>query len=341
MTRTAWWHPDNFASRKDLLRQRSRAIRAVRRWFEDRGYDEVETPCLQVSPGMEVHLMAFATQLDDPYGGKPRLMHLHTSPEFAMKKLLVAGLERIWQLAHVFRNNESSATHHPEFTMLEWYQAGAGLEDGMEQITQLVRAVCTALGCSDLLRGDRRCDPFAPWESLSVAQAFDRYAGIDLLPLLYDRQALASQAQRLDIAVGDGDSFEDIFFKIMMVCVEPNLGMTVPTLLHSYPVAMAALARPCPVDPRVARRFELYACGVELANAFDELTDPVEQRRRFQADMAVRQQLYGHMYPIDEDFLAALSTGLPAAFGCALGFDRLIMLAVNAPRIDDVLWCPV
>ena len=341
MSGTAWWEPEQFASRKAILALRQTSIRALRRHFESLDFDEVETPCLQLSPGMEVHLMAFATQLDNAMGLPSRLMHLHTSPEFAMKKLLVAGMERIWQLAHVFRNAEHSPTHHPEFTMLEWYQTGAGLEDGMDQIEALVRAVAQATGVAVLRRGDCTCDPFAPWQRLSVADAMQTYAGIDLLPITHDRTTLAQHAKRLDIHVAEGDLWEDIFFKIMMVCVEPNLGMGVPTLLHSYPVAQAALARPCPVDPRVARRFELYACGVELANAFDELTDAAEQRRRFEADMALRQQLYGHRYPVDEDFLAALERGLPPAFGCALGFDRLVMLLTAAPRLDQVLWAPV
>ena len=341
MTGLQWWQPANFARRKDFLSGRAQAVRAMRRFFESLDYVEVDTPCLQISPGMEVHLMAFATQLTDPYGGPEQTLHLHTSPEFAMKKLLVAGLPKIWQMAHVFRNHERSATHAPEFTMVEWYRSGASLEDGMDEICRLVRSVAALLGQTVLRRGDLRCDPFAPWQRLSIAQAFQLYAGIDILGLVGDLNGLAEHARRLEISVGDRDTWEDIFFKIMMVRIEPHLGMGVPTLLHSYPIAMAALARPCPVDPRVALRFELYACGVELANAFDELTDAAEQRRRFVADMDLRESLYQHRYPLDEDFLAALEQGLPPAFGCALGFDRLVMLLTGAQTIDQVLWTPV
>ena len=336
-----WWRPQNFARRKPLLEQRAKAVQTLRHFFDQRDYVEVETPCLQISPGMEVHLMAFETQFNDPYGNGSTKYHLHTSPEFAMKKLLVAGMPKLWQMPHVFRNNEQSATHHPEFTMLEWYRTGISLNDGMDETCELVRSIATALGQSTLRRGDHICDPFAPWQHLSVADAFDHYAGIDILSTVNNRDGLGILAQNIGLSVSPTDLWEDIFFKIMMDRIEPHLGMTVPTFLHSYPVSMAALARPSPTDPRVAERFELYACGVELANAFDELTDPAEQRRRFLADMDLRQNLYGHRYPIDEDFLAALEQGLPPAVGIALGFDRLIMVLTGAETIEQVLWVPV
>lgn len=341
MNATQWWQPANFARRKDLLQHRAHAVKAVRQFFDQHDFVEVDTPCLQVSPGMEVHLMAFDTALNDPYGGAPQMLHLHTSPEFAMKKLLVAGMPKLWQMAHVFRNNERSATHHPEFTMVEWYQTGASLTDGMDQICRMVQDVARRLGLSRMHYRDKSCDPFAPWQRLSVAQAFDHYAGLDILATVGQRDRLAELTRGLGISVSPTDSWEDLFFKVMMDRIEPYLGMGTPTILHSYPVAMAALARPCPVDPRVALRFELYACGVELANAFDELTDAAEQRRRFTADMELRQSLYNHRYPIDEDFLSALEHGLPPAFGCALGFDRLVMVLTGADCLDDVLWAPV
>ena len=320
---------------------RVKGVNALRRFFDGRDYVEVQTPCLQISPGMEVHLMAFATTLGDPYGGPDATMHLHTSPEFAMKKLLVAGMTKIWQMAHAFRNSERSATHHPEFTMVEWYRVGAALEQGMDETCDLVRALAAAMDCPQMRRGGLACDPFAPWRRLSVAEAFDHYAGIDILGAASTRDALAARAQDIGITVSPGDTWEDVFFKIMMDRIEPHLGMDAPTFLHSYPVSMAALARPSARDPRVAERFELYALGVELANAFDELTDAAEQRRRFQADMDTRFSLYGHRYPVDEDFLAAIAHGLPQTTGIALGLDRLIMLLTGGDTIDDVLWAPV
>jgi elongation factor P--(R)-beta-lysine ligase len=341
MTGREWWRPEALARRKANLNVRTRSIGAIRGFFAREEFTEVETPCLQVSPGLEPHLMAFRTALTDPWGGDPVPLYLHTSPEFAMKKLLVAGMERIWQMARVFRNGERSATHHPEFTMLEWYRAGATLPDLMADAEALVQCCAQAAGVAVLRRGEFVCDPFQPWQRLSIAQAFDHYAGIDILTAIEHPAAVKSEARRIGISVSDSDLWEDVFFKILLDRIEPHLGATVPTILHSYPVSMAALARPSPDDPRVAERFELYACGVELANAFGELTDATEQRRRFIADMDLKERLYGDRYPIDEDFLAALSVGMPDSAGIALGFDRLVMLLAGADSIDDVLWAPV
>jgi elongation factor P--(R)-beta-lysine ligase len=341
-----WWRPAALASRKANLDIRTRTVAATRAFFAARDFIEVETPALQVCPGLEPHLHAFRTALADPWGGPDRTLYLHTSPEFAMKKLLVAGLPRLWQMARVFRNGERSDTHHPEFTMLEWYRAGAGYESLMDDMTALVRAAATTSGRAHLTRGALRCDPFQPWERLSVSDAFARYAGIDILatapdPLAPDTARLAAEARRIGISVSPSDRWDDLFFKIALDRIEPRLGASVPTILHDYPLSMAALARPSARDPRVAERFEAYACGVELANAFGELTDAAEQRRRFEADIALKQALYGDTYPLDEDFLAALAAGMPESAGIALGFDRLVMLLAGAARIDDVLWAPV
>ncbi|MFC7333316.1 EF-P lysine aminoacylase EpmA [Rhodocista pekingensis] len=340
-----WWHPDAFARRSAALAARGRITRAVRAWFEAEDFAEVETPALQVSPGLEVHLQAFSTELRGPHPDDRRVLHLHTSPEFAMKKLLAAGLPRLFQLAHVFRNGERSATHHPEFSMLEWYRAGAGYTDLMRDCEALVRAACRAAGTDLLRRGEATCDPFGAWEVLTVADAFRRYADVDLLatapdPLRPDPALLAAEAARIGIRTAPGDTWEDLFFRISLERIEPRLGYGRPTFLADYPVSMAALARAKPGDPRVAERFELYACGVELANAFGELTDPAVQRARFEADMAEKQRLYGERYPLDEEFLDALAL-MPESAGIALGFDRLVMLATGAARIEDVLWAPV
>ncbi len=341
-----WWRPETFASRKGVLEKRMAMVAATRAFFAGAGFTEVETPCLQVSPGLEPHLRAFRTAFTDPWGGAAAPLYLHTSPEFAMKKLLVAGMERIWQMARVFRDAERSATHHPEFTMLEWYRAGGTIEAVMDDTEALVRDCVRAAGATRLVHGGLAADPFRPWRRLSVAEAFRDHCGMDVLatapdPWAPDRALIAAEARRLGISVSDGDRWDDIFFKIMLDRIEPHLGIGVPTILHSYPVSMAALARPSPVDPRVAERFEAYACGVELTNAFGELTDAAEQRRRFEADMDLKQRLYGERYPIDEDFLAALACGMPESAGIALGFDRLVMLATGAADIEDVLWSPV
>ena len=342
-----WWDPSRFADRAPLLAARGRMTAAVRRFFEGRGFVAVETPALQISPGMEPHLRAFATTLHEPFGGE-RPLYLHTSPEYAMKKLLAAGLPRIFQLARAYRDGERSALHHPEFTLCEWYRAGAGTADVIADCTGLVRAAATAAGAGLLKRAGCACDPFADWERLSVAEAFARDAGIDLLaaipgeaPRDPDPAALKSQAKRIGVSAADSDRFEDVFFRILLAKIEPRLGRDRPTVLYDYPSCVSALAAPSPRDPRLAERFEVYVCGVELANGAAELTDAAEHRRRFAHDAALKERLYGARTPADEDFLAALKAGLPECAGVALGFDRLAMLATGAGKIEDVLWAPV
>jgi len=342
----SWWRPDRLATRRANLAVRARVLGAVRDFFAAAGYLEVDTPALQVSPGLEPHLKAFATTLNDPRDASARTRYLHTSPEFAMKKLVASGLPRIWQLAHVYRDGERSATHHPEFAMLEWYRAGAGYRDLMDECEALLRCVQTAVASATLRWRGHSADARGKWRRLTVAEAFARYAGIDLLataaePARPDIRLLAAAAARIGVAPHPGDDWENLFFRIFLERVEPHLGIAAPTILYDYPLALAALSRPKPDDPRLAERFELYVCGLELANAFGELTDPAEQRRRFIADQAKKRALYGDIYPIDEDFLAALAHGLPECAGIALGFDRLVMLATGADHIEEVLWAPV
>jgi elongation factor P--(R)-beta-lysine ligase len=341
-----WWRPDRFALRRAMLEKRGRILAAVRSFFADRGFVEVDTPTLQVSPGLEPHLRAFATELHDPQPGRAALRYLHTSPEFAMKKLLVAGMPQIWQLAHVFRDGERGATHHPEFSMLEWYRTGASYRDLMEECAALVRACQHAAGAQALSWRGHAADATREWQRISVAEAFQKHCGLDLLvtspdPLHPDTKRLAAAAGAIGISPHPGDDWETLFFRIFLDRIEPQLGRGVPTILYDYPLSMGALARRHPDDPRLAERFEVYICGLELANAFGELTDAVEQRARFFADQARKQQLYGQTYPIDEDFLDALGYGLPACAGIALGFDRLVMLATGAEDIEEVLWAPV
>jgi elongation factor P--(R)-beta-lysine ligase len=341
----AWWDPARFAERIPTLEARTRIVAAIRRFFTERGFLEVETPALQISPGLEPHLMAFSTELVTPEGER-RALHLHTSPEFAMKKLLVAGLPRIFQLVHVFRNGERARTHHPEFTMLEWYRAGASYRDLMADCEALLRDVVAASGGDGLRWAGQSCDPADAWQYLSVAESFTRFCDIDILATAPDPQRpslalLAAAAQGIGVLPHDGDDWENLFFRLFLARIEPRLGIGVPTILYDYPIALAALSRPKPGDARLAERFEIYACGLELANAFGELTDTVTQRARFEADCARKRALYGYDYPLDEDFLAALAHGMPESAGIALGVDRLVMLATGAARIEDVLFVPV
>lgn len=339
------WHPEAYARRRPFLMKRAAVLGGLRGFFAAQGFVEVETPALQVSPGLEPHLQAFATELRAPDGGRSRL-YLHTSPEFACKKLLVAGEPRLFALARVWRNGERAAWHHPEFTMLEWYRAGEGYEALMADCAGLLRACAEAAGCRRVAVAGRACDPLAPPQRISVAEAFERWAGIDLLattpdPWSPDAGLLAAAARRAGVRVAEDDDWLAVFTRVMLERIEPRLGSPAPTILYDYPVSQAALSRPKAADPRLAERFELYLAGVELANAFGELTDPAEQRRRFEADQALKQRLYGERYPLDEDFLAALAFGMPEASGIALGVDRLVMLLAGATAIEQVLWLPV
>jgi elongation factor P--(R)-beta-lysine ligase len=341
-----WWRPDRLAARRDNLFARGRILDAVRGFFAAEGFIEVQTPALQVSPGLEPHLKAFATVLHDPRDGAADGRYLHTSPEFAMKKLLAGGMDQIWQLAPVFRDGERGATHHPEFAMLEWYRAGATYRDLMTDCEKLLRAAQAASGVAALSWNGKIADPRLPFERLSVSEAFLRHTNIDILstapdPVQPDFALLAAAAERIGIAPHPGDDWESLYFRIFLDRIEPNLGIGAPTILYDYPVSMAALSRRKPGDPRLAERFELYVCGLELANAFQELTDPEEQRTRFLADQARKQAIYGETYPIDADFIAALEHGLPECAGIALGFDRLVMLCTGASDIEEVLWAPV
>ncbi|HEY0441257.1 MAG TPA: EF-P lysine aminoacylase EpmA [Xanthobacteraceae bacterium] len=338
-----WWDPEVHAGRRPLLQARGRIQAALRQWFAARDFTEVETAALQVSPGNETHLHAFAAALTAT-DGRSAPLYLHTSPEFACKKLLAAGERRIVSFARVFRNRERGALHHPEFTMLEWYRAGEPYEAVIADTLALLAAASRSAGSDTLTFRGKSCDPFGAPERLTVAEAFRRHAGIDLLAALRgdddDRQRLAAAARAAGVRIADDDTAGDIFSKVLVERIEPQLGIARATVLYEYPIAEAALARPVARDPRVAERFELYACGVELANGFGELTDAAEQRRRFAAAMDEKARLHGERYPIDEDFLAALAV-MPQASGVALGFDRLVMLATGAPRIEQVIWTPV
>ncbi len=338
-SQSPFWAPENYAERRPRLLQRAKILKALRAFFEREDFVEIEPSALQASPGNETHISAFATEFQ-PLGGDPSQLYLHSSPEFDCKKLLAAGEERIFSVAHVFRNGERSRLHHPEFTMLEWYRAKTPYRALIDDCAAILEIAAKVAGVKEFRFGDLRLDPFLAPEILSVAEAFERYAQIDLPAALDDRDALAAKAQCLGLRVSADDHWSDLFSKILSDRIERRLGHGRAAVLIDYPASEAALARKKPEDPRFAERFELYGCGVELANAFGELTDPVEQRRRFEADMVERQKLYGDAYPIDEDFLAALAK-MPPASGIALGFDRLVMLATGADHIEQALWAPV
>lgn len=336
-----FWSPDRHLDRRPFLQARGAITGAVRGFFAEQGFVEVETSVLQVSPGNETHLHAPRTEIMRPDGSRAS-RYLRTSPEFACKKLLAAGERRIFEFARVFRDRERGDLHLPEFTMLEWYRAGTPYDAIMADCVVVIARAAEATGIRTFSFRGRTADPFAEPELLSVAGAFERFAGIDLMSTISggegNRAALAQMAGG-KVRVVEDDTWSDIFSKVLVEHVEPHLGQGRLTVLFEYPSPEAALARVKADDPRVAERFEVYACGVELANGFGELTDAGEQRKRFTESMAEKQRRYGEAYPLDEDFLAAVAV-MPEASGIALGFDRLVMLASGASRIDQVVWTP-
>jgi elongation factor P--(R)-beta-lysine ligase len=308
-----------------ILEARKRMNDVIRRFFDERGLLEVETPIAVVSPGLEPHLFAFETKEIGP-DARAETLYLHTSPEYAMKRMLGRGLGSIYQLARVFRNGERSRTHAPEFTMLEWYRQPGKLGEIIDDAAALIAEVARAVG--------------GPWrparvDRLSVSEAFSRVGLGD--PLAFDDAAELARALR--VSPRAGDSWDDVFFRAFLDRVEPTFAGDAVTILHGYPARMAALARLDRADPRRAERFEVYVGSLEIANAFGELTDAVEQRRRFEEDLAVRGELGRPMYPIDEGFLADLGRlgELGEAAGIALGADRLLMLCLGLSAVQDVI----
>ena len=338
-----WWTPDRHAGKRPFLVARGRIKNAIRAWFESQGFIEVETTCLQISPGNETHLHAFRTERIGTDLMRNE-MYLHTSPEFAMKKLLAAGETKIFTFAPVFRNREQGPLHASEFTMLEWYRAGASYQALWEDCAAILRIAADVTQHTTWTYRGRTCDPAKKYDLITLNQAFFQFAEISLHETYdvngTDRDSFAERAKAKGVQIGDEDSWSDIFSRVLTETIEPGLGNFQPGMLCEYPVHEAALARPLPGNPSVAERFELYACGIELANGFGELNDAVEQRRRFEKWMDDKQRIYGERYPIDEDFLAALAY-MPPASGCAMGFDRLVMLATGVERVDQVIWTPL
>jgi lysyl-tRNA synthetase class 2 len=327
--------------RREAVRARARLSAEVRRFFTSRLYEEVETPCLVPAPGMEPHIAAFRAPFVPEGSGEERPLWLHTSPEYAMKRLLAEGFERVFQLARVFRNGEVSATHNPEFTMLELYRAGTGYGGIMEDVEQLVEHAAVAMrGAPEARWRGVALDLRAPFPRVTMRDAFRERAGVDLERCGDDVERLREEARRAGVDPGrPGDTFDDLFFRIFLERVEPGLGAPRPVFLTEWPASMAALSRVMPDDPRWAERFELFAAGLELANGFGELTDAREQRRRLVEEQEVRRVLGREVYPLDERFLEAVGR-MPEAAGVAVGFDRLLMLLTGAPAIRDVLLFP-
>ncbi|OFY98839.1 MAG: EF-P lysine aminoacylase GenX [Bdellovibrionales bacterium GWB1_52_6] len=318
---------------------RNKTERAIRNFFAGNDFREVRTPLLVPCPGMETHIRPFKIHREEP------LLFLPTSPEFAMKRLLVGGLERIFQLSPAFRDEPPSRTHHPEFTMLEWYRAYAGYEEIMRDTEELLAFTAKeVLGSAsgEIQFEGKTISVKPPWPRLRVRDLFLQHTGIDLTRA-HNLALLIDEAQRLNIKVNPGENWDDVYFKIWLNLIEPRLPADQAVFVVDYPVSQAALAVLAKHADGTswARRFEVYVGGIELCNAFEELTDPVEQRARFVKDMNLREQIYGPAFPknpLDEDFLSALTEGMPPSGGNALGVDRLVMLLADEPDIHYTMW---
>ncbi len=315
-------------------------LRAIRRFFDRRGFVEVDPPQLATCPGLELHLEAMRVDLRAGMAGRAVERYLVTSPEYHCKRLLSAGFSRIYSLQHAFRSGETSSHHNPEFMMLEWYRAGAGWQQIVRDTRLLLRDCLRALRIAGLATSHGERPPYDAtlrWTQLSVRAAMRRWAGFD--PIGSDDRVI-ERARRAGIEVRSGDTVADVLVQALVDRVEPQLRDVPVAVLAPWPVALASLARPVPGRPELAERFEIYLHGMELANGFGELTDAVEQRQRFEHDLADRQRLGKPLYPIDEKFLAALADGMPAAAGVALGVDRMLMVLTGAGDVRSVLPFP-
>lgn len=367
-----WWDNDRHSDRRGFLLARDRIKKALRRWFETQGFIEVETGIAQLSPGNETHLHAFETTSIGPDLAAKRL-YLHTSPEFACKKLLAAGETKIFTFAPVFRNRERGRLHSPEFTMLEWYRTGTSCTDQYEQVqrdcAEIIAAACIAIDAPTLRHKNRIAEPHAVPIQILVPDAFEALFHIDLAATINpDGTPASDRLHQAARSAGHGFAadltWQDMVSHFMgelerrygdLPSVNADTGNERIAVLDTYPACMSPLAtnarqsdytafnhnptNPHAADPKFAKRFEIFASGVELANGFGENNDPEKVHDALEAEMQARQDRYGERYPIDDDFIASLAK-LPPASGCALGFDRLVMLATGADHIDQVRWTP-
>lgn len=324
---------------------RERAEAAIRAFLAAHGFRETRTPVLVPNPGMDPHVRPFRVVPHAATYPADSVAFLPTSPEFAMKRLLAGGLTRIFQLGPAFRSEPASRTHRTEFTMLELYRAHADDEGLRRDVEALVAHVATALHGEPAATFQGRRISFAPpWPRLTIRELFREHAGVDL-GMATDSTALRTACAALGLATRDDDSWDDLFFRLWLERIEPALPADRAVFVCRYPASQAALAV-LDADPdgsRWAKRFEVFAGGVELGNAFEELTDPDEQRQRFVADMAERARVHGdEILPNepDEGFLAALAEGIPPCAGIAIGVDRLVMLLADEPDIDYTFWLP-
>lgn len=335
----SWWESDKLKDKMPFLIARQNVKNAIRKWFEAEDFIEVETSQLQKSPGNETHLLGLSTEIELMDGSK-KPMFLVTSPEFACKKLIAGGMQRIFEFAKVFRNRDISNTHSPEFTMLEWYRANQAYKKIIEDTLEICKAAALANNAEYYSYGNIKIPINAAPIFITLEEAFIKYAGFSMLEIVNDRDGFAASANKIGVGINSDDDWSDIFTKVLVAKIEPELGKTAPTILYEYPLSEGALAQKTKHDARIVERFELYICGLEIANGFGELTNSTEQRQRFKDSMNKQKAIYGYSYPIDEELLSAIEK-MPPTSGVALGLERLIMLVSGARTINDVLWTPV
>lgn len=325
----------------ESYRIRACVIDAIRAYFKSEGFLEVETPKLLPQPSTEPFLEVFETTVKFAEGDVHRAF-LPSSPEFALKKLLAAGIGNCFELCKSFRNGEGrSSKHNPEFTILEWYRTPADYKDTMRDVERLFQAIGRALENEHSLTYQGKQYALAgSWERITVAEAFQKYAGVSVEELLSEPKLLTI-AKKKGYAVTQDTTWEEVYNQILFNEIEPHLGTTTPTFLYDYPASQAALSKKKVDDPRFAERFEVFLAGFELGNAFTELTDWKEQEQRCLDDLALRKTLGKTEYGMDTDFIEALKSGMPECSGIAMGVDRIAALFADTPNIQDVLFFPI
>ncbi|MEK7606916.1 MAG: EF-P lysine aminoacylase EpmA [Patescibacteria group bacterium] len=341
----SWKRLQNPVLQKRLV-LRASIIGLVRKFFISQGFLEMETPLVVRAAGQEPYLDPFEVSFLGPKQEKVPA-YLITSPEYAHKKLLAAGFKKTFEITRSFRGGEPwSGTHNPEFTMIEWYHAGVDYRQTMREAEEMVSFVCARMHQTpraskklEIPYQGKKLNIAPPWERLSMQKAWERYAKIKKGANICDRKTLLKLCREHGYKVKNTESYDDLFFKIFLTEVEPKLGLEKPTFLYDYPASMAALAQKKKNDPRWAERFEVYAAGIELGNAFSELTDAKEQSKRFREEKCLRRKLKKSSIPLDEDFLDALNH-MPPSAGIAFGIDRLVMLLTDAKSIDEVIAFP-
>ncbi|OGL88637.1 EF-P lysine aminoacylase GenX [Candidatus Uhrbacteria bacterium RIFCSPLOWO2_02_FULL_51_9] len=334
---TTWREFKNNPRLKERYEKRTEIIRLIREFFWREGFIETDTQIAVALPGQEPELSPVPVTLHNEKGA-PRKFYLQTSPEFAMKKLLAAGFGKIFQMCKCFRDYESfGGLHNPEFTMIEWYRANATYTDIMDDTERLFKYVAEQTGVRAVAWNGREIAISGAWDRKTMRDVWKEHVGVDLNDHLLV-PAMRELARGRGYAVAEDEPYEDVFYRIFLNEIEPKLGRERPVFVYEYPVSMASLSRKCAYDPRYAERFELYIGGLELANAFGELTDAEEQKNRLEADKAKRAAAGKEVYPVDPDFIAALQFGIPDTGGIALGVDRMVMLFVGARDINEVLF---